>query len=482
MWFHGKPCIGIPGADAQKLLDVGLLAGVPRVYIIEEPDQAQKNSDQGGGFYANLRRHLREGGYTGEIFSIRWKRATGSKDPSNLHKVCVRDCQGVRGDEQATYAQVTALYTAALHKAMSRAIPEGNETLAAQDEPLPPDEPPPAPVVESDRLQWIAELCAVSADKLSPAHKIVLLVILLHSPIWNSTSEYWWQVDAAALAPLAGMSQKQFLKHLSYLTDSASLFSKRHRKIWYTAPDAPRGKKVRTELYITPVEGTWRAYPSTIAVAPGELRQHGGKRTPAPQCAYCGSVHLEKYTAYYCLDCHQTTYLQEEEEATPSATAPVEVETTLALPAPRQDAATIENEQVEQAQANDTGILPKTGEGYSQKPNLGTLSPLFIQGANLGKSPAREQEYSQKDKLGFWEYQDIAAESGIPLSEPCRACGCPLAYELAGEPMCYRCYPRSQQRGGLLSDAQYERLAAIPRHVEWQSASPRHPRSERKER
>src|SRR5258708_578863 len=66
MWFHGFPFLGIGGADAVKQLDVSLLHDIPRVYIIEEPDQALKNQETGQGFYTNMREHLRAGGRSEE--------------------------------------------------------------------------------------------------------------------------------------------------------------------------------------------------------------------------------------------------------------------------------------------------------------------------------------------------------------------------------------------------------------------------------
>src|SRR6266516_1628222 len=91
--FHGIPFIGIPGADQAKTLDVELVKDIPIIYIIEEPDQAKKLRETGQGFYKNMRRHLRDHGYQGEIFSIRFMDATGYKDPSDLHKAIYAACK-----------------------------------------------------------------------------------------------------------------------------------------------------------------------------------------------------------------------------------------------------------------------------------------------------------------------------------------------------------------------------------------------------
>jgi len=91
--FHGIPFIGIPGADQAKTLDVELVKDIPVIYIIEEPDQAKKLRETGQGFYKNIRQHLRDRGYQGEIFSIRFMDATRYKDPSDLHKSIYAACK-----------------------------------------------------------------------------------------------------------------------------------------------------------------------------------------------------------------------------------------------------------------------------------------------------------------------------------------------------------------------------------------------------
>jgi hypothetical protein len=497
MWFHGVPFVGISGADACKHLDVSLLRDIPRLYLIEEPDQAQKNSDTGQGFYARMRSHLREQGYTGEIFSIRWKAATGYKDPSNLHKGCYRELQGIDGLDTPTAAAVKTLFAKAFQKALARAIPEGNQALATQEDAV-PDQMPTAPVTESDRLQWIAELCAAPQTILSPAHKIVLLVILLHSPIWNAREEYWWQVNAESLAPLAGMSPEQFLRLLSYLVDNLGLFTKRHRKIWYT-PEGAQHVKVRTELYIQPTEGTWRAYASTIRLLPGaDPRKHGGAHsstepegseqqtldTPEAEsrpaaCDWCDSEDVEVYESIYCHACHQTSYHWKESDQPPIRDPEPEAVEGTASVFPLSP----EHEKEEEAANETTGILPKTAENTPGITNLPPLDSLSIQRANLGQAETSGDCHSERSDHALWranvrqeettpgesrggypdsDEQAIAHEAGIPLGDPCRSCGCRLRYELDGFQMCYLCHPRAESKGGL-SESQWRQLKAFLR-------------------
>jgi hypothetical protein len=421
MWFHGFPFLGIGGADAVKQLDVALLHAIPRIYIIEEPDQAAKNQETGQGFYAALREHLRAGGYAGEIFSIRFKLATGYKDPSNLHKACFRACDLL--DDRAFLAELKAQFTAAIEKAMDLAIPEGNTALATQEDVQDLQEPAPAhPATQDDRMQWFAELCAVSSDVLSPAHKIVLMVIILHSPIWNTTGEHWWQVDADLLAEQAAMPKKTFLKHLTYLTDKVELFTKRHVQVWYSPMDA-RKKACRTELYIQPAEHTWLTYPSTYKVTDGTPeRNHGGTRIPKPKCVQCGSEDLDIDEVQTCRNCNRIHIIhKQEEQDQEEEQAPVE-STAEVLP--------IEHEE------------ENTPEKYSGKSNLGIIDSLSLHDTQVAPAPDEKstpENIAEKTNLGF------------PVVLPARmtiCCNAPFQRGPTGAPECSNpACPEKQKRG-----------------------------------
>jgi hypothetical protein len=79
-WWHDVPYLGVPGATNEKCLHAKMLADIPRVYIIQEPDKA------GQGFYKRVHERLRTTGYKGEIYALPWKKLTGCKDPNALHK------------------------------------------------------------------------------------------------------------------------------------------------------------------------------------------------------------------------------------------------------------------------------------------------------------------------------------------------------------------------------------------------------------
>lgn len=85
-WYHGVPYLGIPGANMQTCLqhlDVSVLP--PKIYILQEPDQVIRLLNNGDSFYKSTHNALRAQGYQGEIFYIDFKKATGYKDPSELH-------------------------------------------------------------------------------------------------------------------------------------------------------------------------------------------------------------------------------------------------------------------------------------------------------------------------------------------------------------------------------------------------------------
>jgi AAA domain len=85
-WVHKVPFLGIPGANNETCfshLDINMLP--PKIYILQEPDQAIKLLSKGQGFYKSVHNTLRNYGYKGEIFCIDFEKATGYKDPSDMH-------------------------------------------------------------------------------------------------------------------------------------------------------------------------------------------------------------------------------------------------------------------------------------------------------------------------------------------------------------------------------------------------------------
>jgi hypothetical protein len=112
-WLYGIPFLGIPGATMSKCLSGELLKDIPRVYILQEPDQAGTN------FYRLFHRQLRQTSYTGEIFALPCLQLLHHKDPNELHKHLCRQGQAARFKE---------LILAALEQA----IPSGDEQDAVK--------------------------------------------------------------------------------------------------------------------------------------------------------------------------------------------------------------------------------------------------------------------------------------------------------------------------------------------------------------
>ncbi len=309
MWFHGFPFLGVSGADTVKRVDVSLLHDIPRVYLIEEPDQAQKLSETGSGFYANMRDHLRAEGYAGEIFSIRFKLATGQKDPSDLHKVIWNRCD--TPEEAPHLAEVRAIFAKKIAAALELAIPEGNAGLDHQEDDDPPAPAPRLPETNDDFIKFARDLCAVPAEVMPPAAKIVLQVLVLQAAsIWNKDDNSWYQIDSYHLCKQAGMSHDQFLAHLSYLATSLGLFQKNYVRDGMV--DKTTGRMVqitRQTLLVRPAPKIMLAYPSTYhPVAGAKKRKHGGKQIAKTPCPSCESENTIDLKAIYCVDCHRLHY------------------------------------------------------------------------------------------------------------------------------------------------------------------------------
>ena len=79
-WFHNIPFLGVPGASLVKCLQGTMIADIPQVYVIQEPDKA------GQEFYREIHKQLRATGYAGEMYALQFKKLTGYKDPNELHK------------------------------------------------------------------------------------------------------------------------------------------------------------------------------------------------------------------------------------------------------------------------------------------------------------------------------------------------------------------------------------------------------------
>jgi hypothetical protein len=313
MTFHGLPFIGIPGAGQAKKLDVSLLEGIPVVYIIEEPDQAKKLNEQGQGFYSSMRAHLRENGYQGAIFSIRFQEATGYKDPSDLHKAIHRACK-----EQAEgpfRAEVHKRFIEAIEQAMMQAIPEGNADLL------------PRAKGERDWSQISFEefscmVWAVPQEFLNPLQKIVICQLFRYMRD-HEPGELGWEIDALSMAREVGITGKnekvvreKYLGIISYLHEKMGILAKERRANKRYINGSDEIEQVRYEgqtVYIAYKPAFF--IPTGYAVVTQDEQRNGGPRLPMQECEYCGSKHLKHY-AVQCVDCGHVMYPPPEEEET----------------------------------------------------------------------------------------------------------------------------------------------------------------------
>lgn len=420
MWFHDQPFIGVPGASSVRSLDVSLLQDIPSIYIIEEPDQVKKNRDAGQGFYKDVRSHLRDHGYTGEIFTIPWQQVMGCKDPSELHRAIYYECQLTQ--ETVFLATVKAKFAEAIERAIAAAIPEGNTHEQEHETTALAPSPPPLPANENEMMAWWRELCAVPARVLSPSHKITLMVILLHTNFW-SRDLGWYRIDSVFLAKQAGMDKETFLKNLTYLTRNVGLFEKKHEIIWYSDEDSPKKKCTKT-LLIQPSEKAWLRYPSAYRIADGKTeRKQGGIQVPRPRCVECGSEDIDRYEAQICNACHYVHYI------------PLDV-------APCNPDAGRQAEEDGLSQPNDedvpvestASILPLEDETPKElTPNLGCIYTDTIYNPQLGVSHS-EEKAKKKVRHAWRDFKEERDERDFYLY--CQETGCFNLNAHGGQAVC----------------------------------------------
>jgi hypothetical protein len=77
LWHHGFPCLGIPGASLTGCLEAEHLTGIPKLYLLREPDRG------GVTFVAGLAKRLGEIGWNGQALVLS---TAPFKDPNELHK------------------------------------------------------------------------------------------------------------------------------------------------------------------------------------------------------------------------------------------------------------------------------------------------------------------------------------------------------------------------------------------------------------
>src|SRR5215469_12004398 len=75
LWYQGFPALGLPGAEVVGVLEESALAGIDRLYIVQEPAAA------GATFVKGLTNRLKGWRWQGKAFVVH---LPGAKDPSDL--------------------------------------------------------------------------------------------------------------------------------------------------------------------------------------------------------------------------------------------------------------------------------------------------------------------------------------------------------------------------------------------------------------
>lgn len=336
MTFHGFPFIGLPGASHAKSLDVALVKDLPTIYIIEEPDQVKSLNSRGEGFYKSVRKHLRNSGYAGDIFSIRFEEATGFKDPSDLHKAIYAECKQVV--EIPFWQDVHGKFRQAIEQALENALPEGN---TGRSRAIVRD------LAHMSFEEFYREVWAVPTTILSPIQKGIVCYLFLYMRETEADA-LGWRFDASELAPRMGFIGKKGIKtlqgHISYLHQKVGILDKKNRarKEYINGEEGPEIVRYKgTDIYIFPSPSffTPRGYCAPLA----DQHQPGGPREKQEQppvdlsrvpteCELCGRTHIRPYAAE-CLnpgcDGHVTyppIVLDEDEQPSYSAPVPMQSE------------------------------------------------------------------------------------------------------------------------------------------------------------
>jgi hypothetical protein len=103
LWFHGLPALGIPGANAAKVLATEHLEEIDKVYVHREPDRGGQQHIEG------VKARLRALGFRGKAFELRL--ADGIKDLADLH------CADPVGFLERIKAAIEAATPISLHQA-----------------------------------------------------------------------------------------------------------------------------------------------------------------------------------------------------------------------------------------------------------------------------------------------------------------------------------------------------------------------------
>jgi hypothetical protein len=125
-WYHNIPALGIPGAALTKTLEAEHVAGIPRLFVLREPD------DGGSTFIARMSLRLAELGWTGEARVL----SLPVKDLNELHISAGAAFaeQFARARDAAVPLMVNQLGSAATHA--QPAAPQAAPAPVAPNAPL----------------------------------------------------------------------------------------------------------------------------------------------------------------------------------------------------------------------------------------------------------------------------------------------------------------------------------------------------------
>jgi len=110
LWYQSFPALGLPGAEMAGVLEESALAGIDRLYIIQEPDTA------GATFVKGLANRLKGWQWQGKAFVIR---LPGAKDPSDLY---TQDRKGFRAAFQQALEHAEPLALNRTHRVVPPAM------------------------------------------------------------------------------------------------------------------------------------------------------------------------------------------------------------------------------------------------------------------------------------------------------------------------------------------------------------------------
>jgi hypothetical protein len=128
LWYHQFPALGLPGAKMTGTLEESVLAGIDRLYIMQEPDAG------GSVFVTQIARKLAAWQWPGQACVLR---LSGAKDPNALHQ---QEQQGFRAAFQRALEQAQPLFVRHCQQASAR--PAGHPAIFSLQDLLSWEVPP----------------------------------------------------------------------------------------------------------------------------------------------------------------------------------------------------------------------------------------------------------------------------------------------------------------------------------------------------